>query len=45
MNQSPDATVDTPVGDGANALSSPLLPKKRRVTIEESSVGAVGPRA
>jgi hypothetical protein len=46
MNQSQDTKVATPVGDGANALSSPLLlPKKRKVPIEESSVGVVGPRA
>ena len=39
-------TVATPVGDEANALSSPLPQlKKPRVTIEESSVRAVGPRA
>ena len=39
-------TDDTPVGDGVNALSSPL-PKttSRRAITGESSVGAVGPRA
>ena len=42
----PDTTVATPVDAEANALSSPLLlPKKRRVTIEESSVKVDGPRA
>jgi hypothetical protein len=39
-------TVATPVGAEANALSLLLLQlKKPRVTIEEISVRAVGPRA
>ena len=46
MKASQGTTVATPVGAEVNARSSPLLQsKKRRVTIEESSVRAVGPRA
>ena len=45
-NQSQDTTVATPVGDGVNALSSPLLHlKNKRATIGGSSVGVDGPRA
>jgi hypothetical protein len=42
----PDTTVATPVGDGANALSSPLLLlKNTRAITGESSEEVVGPRA
>ena len=41
-----DTTVATPVGDGENALSSPLLPlKSTRAITGESSVRVDGPRA
>ena len=43
---SQNTTVATPEGDGANALSSPLLlPKSTKAITGESSVGVVGPRA
>ena len=44
---SPHTTVATPVGDGVNALSSPLflLLKSTKAITGESSVGVVGPRA
>ncbi len=47
MNQSQGTTDDTPVGDGVNALSSPLflLLKSTKAITGESSVGVVGPRA
>ena len=41
-----DTTVGTHLGDGENALSSPLLPpKNKRAITGESSVEVVGARA
>ena len=46
MKASQDTTVGTHLGDGENALSSPLLPlKSQRATFVKSTVGVVGARA